>query len=142
MVYPFHQQYAHLYLQNKMPMTNFSFRAQLLQDNIYCSIRKELFPPAPLLNLDICRLMIEKQQFGILAFAFCLSAYQKSPQTSLLLIFLHPPPPLGQMSQRGNPSKLISLYHPRQEMGSPSPLHISVPVLCLFLPAAGCPLSS
>ena len=28
-----------------------------------------------------------------------------------------------------NPSKLISLYHPRQEMGSPSPLHISVPAL-------------
>ena len=28
-----------------------------------------------------------------------------------------------------NPSKLISLYHPRQEMGSPAPLHISVPAL-------------
>ena len=43
------------------------------------------------------------------------------------------------MFQRGRPIKSISFYHPRQEMGSPSPIYVPVPALGvgLLLSAAG-----
>ena len=40
----------------------------------------------------------------------------------------------------GRPIKSISFYHPRKEMGSPSPIHVPVPAALgvgLLLPAAG-----
>ena len=45
----------------------------------------------------------------------------------------------SKMFQRGRPINSISFYHPRQEMGSPSPIHVPVPALGvgLLLSAAG-----
>ena len=65
-----------------------------------------------------------------------LGAYQSVQKLGGAVV----PPALGHFVPAGAwPVKLISFYHWRQEMGSPSPLHIPVPALGvgLLLSAAG-----